>query len=97
MGIKKKAGNSVIIKPDQAGSVSRTLNTVETAEKANYKTVVSHRSKDTVDSFIADLAVGIESPIIKCGIHGKERTSKLKRLEHIWNKVKKPEMAKLNI
>ncbi|NIO43974.1 MAG: hypothetical protein GTN36_00245 [Candidatus Aenigmarchaeota archaeon] len=96
-GIKKKAGNGIIIKPDQVGSVSRTLNTIEIAKKANYKTIVSHRSRDTTDTFIADLAVATESPIIKCGIHGKERTSKLKRLVQIWNKVKKPEMAKINI
>jgi enolase len=96
MGIKKKAGNGIIIKPDQVGSVSRALNTIETAKKANYKTIISHRSRDTKDTFIADLAVGTRSPIIKCGIHGKERTSKLKRLVQIWNNVKKPEMASLH-
>ncbi len=94
LGIKKKAGNGIIIKPDQIGLVSKTLETIKIAKKANYKTIVSHRSRDTTDSFIADLAVGTESPIIKCGIHGKERTSKLKRLVEIWKKVKKPEMAK---
>jgi len=97
IGIKKKAGNGIIIKPDQVGLVSKTLETVKIAKKANYKTIVSHRSRDTIDNFIADLAVGTESPIIKCGIHGKERTSKLKRLVQIWNKVKKPEMSKLFI
>jgi enolase len=97
IGMKKKAGNGIIIKPDQVGSVSRTLETIKTAKRAGYKTIVSHRSRDTTDSFIADLAVGTESPIIKCGIHGKERTAKLKRLEEVWNKVKKPEMAKLNL
>ncbi len=95
LGIKKKAGNGIIIKPDQVGLVSKTLETIEIAKKAGYKTIVSHRSKDTTDSFIVDLAVGTESPILKCGIHGKERTSKLKRLIQIWNKVKKPEMAKI--
>jgi enolase len=96
LGIEKKAGNAVIIKPDQAGLVSKTLETARIAKKANYKTVVSHRSRDTTDSFIADLAIGIESPIIKCGIHDKERTSKLNRLIELWKKVKKPEMTKLN-
>jgi len=95
LAIKKKAGNGIIIKPDQVGLVSKTLETIKIAKKAGYKTIVSHRSRDTNDSFIADLAVGIECPILKCGIHGKERTSKLKRLVHIWNKVKKPEMAKI--
>jgi len=97
LGIKKDVGNSIIIKPDQVGLVSKTLETIRIAKKANYKTVVSHRSRDTTDSFIADLAVGTESPIIKCGIHGKEREVKLNRLVEIWNKVKKPEMTKLNL
>jgi enolase len=96
MGIEKKAGNAIIIKPDQVGLVSKTLETIKIAKKANYKTVVSHRSRDTVDSFIADLALGTSSPVIKCGIHGKERTSKLNRLIGLWSKVEKPEMAKLS-
>ena len=96
LGIEKKAGNAIIIKPDQVGLISKVLETVEIAKKANYKTIVSHRSRDTTDNFISDLAVGIEAPVIKCGIHGKEREAKLKRLIVIWNKVKKPEMAKLN-
>ena len=96
IGIKKGVGNSIIIKPDQVGLVSKTLETIRIAKKANYKTVVSHRSRDTTDSFIADLAVGTGSTIIKCGIHGKEREAKLNRLIEIWNMVKKPEMAKLS-
>jgi enolase len=96
MGIRKKAGNAIIIKPDQVGLVSKALETIKIAKKANYKTVVSHRSRDTTDSFIADLALGTSSPVIKCGIHGKERTSKLNRLIGLWSKVEKPEMAKLN-
>jgi enolase len=95
LGIRKKAGNAIIIKPNQAGNIFKTLETVKIAKKANYTTVVSHRSCETNDNFIADLVVGIESPIIKCGIYGKERTSKLDRLVEIWNKTKKPKMAKL--
>jgi enolase len=96
MGIRNKAGNAIIIKPDQVGLVSKALETIKIAKKANYKTVVSHRSRDTIDSFIADLALGTSSPVIKCGIHGKERTSKLNRLIELWGKVEKPEMIKLN-
>jgi len=95
LGIKKKAGNAIIIKPNQAGTITRTLETVRIAKKTNYVTVVSHRSCETEDSFIADLAFGIESPIIKCGIYGKEREAKLKRLIKIWNKTEKPKMTKL--
>jgi len=92
LGIKKKAANAIIIKPNQAGTVSRTLETVRIAKKANYVTVVSHRSCETNDSFIADLAVGIDSPIIKCATYDK---AKFKRLIAIWNKTKKPKMASL--
>jgi enolase len=94
-GIKKGAGNAIIIKPDQNGLVSRTLETIRIAKKANYSPIVSHRSKDTMDSFIADLAVGTSSPVLKCGIHGKERVAKLDRLMEIWKHVHKPEMAKV--
>jgi enolase len=76
--------------------VYKTLETVKLAKKARYATIVSHRSCETTDSFIADLAVGTESPIIKCGIFGKEREAKLDRLVEIWEKVKKPEMTTLS-
>lgn len=95
IGVKKKAGNGIIIKPDQAGTVSRTLKTVKLADKAKFTTIVSHRSGETMDSFIADLAVGIASPLIKCSIHGKERKSKYDRLIEIWKKTKNPKMNSL--
>ncbi len=94
-GAKKNAANSIIIKPDQVGTISKTLITVETAKRLGYKTIVSHRSGETGDTFIADLAVATESPLIKCGIAGGERVSKLNRLIEIWNGIKKPKMAKL--
>jgi len=97
IGIKRKAGNAIIIKPDQVGTVSRTLETVKIAKKANFKTIVSHRSRDTTDSFISDLAVGVESPIIKCGIYGRERKAKLDRLIEIWDKIENSRMSKLFI
>lgn len=94
-GAKKNAANSIIIKPDQIGTVSKTLVTVETAKRLKYKTIVSHRSGETSDSFIADLAVATESPLIKCGVSGGERVVKLNRLIEIWNGIKKPKMTKL--
>lgn len=97
LGIKEKACNAVIIKPNQAGTVSRTLETARIAERAGYVNVVSHRSGETEDDFIADLAVGISAPLIKCGIYGKERAAKLDRLIKIWNEIENPKMAKLNI
>lgn len=95
LGTKKKAGNAIIIKPNQAGTISRTLETISLAKKARYTTVVSHRSCETKDSFIADLAFGIGTPLIKCAARGKEREAKFKRLEEIWKRAKKPKMAKL--
>jgi len=97
IGIKKKAGNAIIIKPNQAGTVSKTLETVKIAKKAGFATIVSHRSCETRDSFIADLALGTEFPIIKCGIYGKEREAKFKRLIELWNKIENPKMTKLNL
>ena len=94
MGIKKKAGNGIIIKPDQAGTISRTLKTVKLADKEKFTTVVSHRSGETMDSFISDLAIGIGSPLIKCGIYGKERKAKHDRLIEIWDKTKNPTLSK---
>ena len=93
-GVKMRAGNGIIIKPDQAGTISRVMKTVKLADKAKFKTIVSHRSGETMDAFIADLAVGIGSPLIKCGIHGKERKAKHDRLIEIWKSVKKPELIK---
>jgi len=95
IGVKKRAGNAVIIKPDQAGTVSKTLKTIKIAKKSGLVTVVSHRSIETNDNFISDLAVGIESPLIKCGVYGKERESKLNRLIKIWKKIKNPKMCNI--
>lgn len=97
LGVKNKAGNAIIIKPNQVGTVYKTLETVKIAKEANFTTVVSHRSCETEDDFIADLAVGIESPIIKCGIYGREREAKLNRLVEIWKRTKKPRMRKIFI
>ena len=96
-GVKMKAGNGIIIKPDQAGTISRVLKTVKLANKAKFKTIVSHRSGETMDDFIADLAIGIGSPLIKCGIYGKERKAKHDRLIEIWKKTKNPKLGKVFI
>ncbi len=94
-GIEMQATNAIIIKPNQAGTVSRALEVAELAKKNKIMPVASHRSGETKDSFIADLAVGIGAPLIKCGIYGKERTAKLDRLKEIWKELKKPKMAKV--
>lgn len=78
--------NSVLIKPNQIGTISETIMAIETARNFNYKTIVSHRSGDTCDSMIADLAVGLNSCFIKTGsLSRAERTSKYNRLLQIEN------------
>ena len=94
MGIEKKACNAIIIKPNQAGTMTRTLKAVKMANKARYTTVVSHRSCETDDTFISDLAVGTGSPVIKIGAHGKD-VLKLGRLVKVWKMARSPKMAKL--
>jgi len=94
-GIKLKSGNAIVIKPDQVGTVHQTLKTVELANKNNFTTVVSHRSGETTDSFIADLSLTTKSKFIKCGIFGKERESKLKRLLELSKLIGSNRMVKL--
>ncbi|MBN1159738.1 MAG: hypothetical protein JXA43_00680 [Candidatus Diapherotrites archaeon] len=87
-GIGMKAANAIIIKPNQIGTITETLRTVEIAKRQNYQIVFSHRSGDTCDTAISQLAVGTEAQIIKCGIIGGERTSKLNELIRIEETLK---------
>lgn len=87
IGIDMKSGNAVIIKPNQIGTVSKVLETVKLAAENEFHIVVSHRSGETCDTFISDLAVGVGASLIKCGIMGSERVCKLNRLIEIWNKI----------
>ncbi len=81
MGADKGAANAILIKPNQIGTVSETLEVIEFARQRGYAAVVSHRSGDTEDSFIADLAVGTAAGQIKTGAPARsERTSKYNRL-----------------
>lgn len=66
-GIQKEAGNAILIKPNQIGTVSETLNVINLAKQNGYASVISHRSGDTEDDFIASLAVGTSSGQIKTG------------------------------
>ncbi|MFW5902441.1 MAG: phosphopyruvate hydratase [archaeon] len=79
-GIKKKACNTVLIKPNQVGTITDTKKTIEKAKEDEYTTVISHRSGETNDSFIAHLAIAEDIPIIKTGITGGERIAKLNEL-----------------
>ena len=78
---KKKACNAVIIKPNQIGTVSETIEAAKLAKSYGWKIMVSHRSGETMDDFIADLAVGIGADFIKSGAPSRpERLAKYDRL-----------------
>ena len=80
-GIQEGVGNAILVKPNQIGTVSETLNTIDLAQKAGYGVIVSHRAGDTEDSFIADLAVASNAGQIKAGSACRsERTAKYNRL-----------------
>jgi enolase len=81
--IKEDSINGVIIKPNQNGSLLETKKVVDLAKKNGIIPIISHRSGETMDSTISDLAVGWQIPIIKTGILGKERFAKLHRLLRI--------------
>ncbi len=83
-GIDSKIANAILIKPNQIGTLSETLETIELAQKNGYKTVISHRSGETEDTFIADLAVATCSGQIKTGsLSRSERMAKYNRLLRI--------------
>lgn len=87
-GIKLKACNSIIIKPNQIGTLTDCFETVKLAKKHKYVPVISHRSGETLDNTIAHLAVAWDIPFIKIGIVGKERIAKTRELIRIEKKVK---------
>jgi enolase len=83
-GIEKGIGNSILIKLNQIGTVTETLETIDLANQAGYTTVISHRSGETEDSFIADLAVGVNSGQIKTGSMSRsDRIAKYNQLIRI--------------
>ena len=83
-GIEKGAANSVLIKVNQIGTLSDTLDAIDTAHKAGYSAVVSHRSGETEDTTIADIAVAVNSGQIKTGAPARtDRTAKYNRLLRI--------------
>jgi len=87
-GISKGIANSILIKPNQIGSVSETMLTVRLAQRNGYKCVMSHRSGESEDAFIADFAVALNCGEIKTGSTARgERTAKYNRLLEIENEV----------
>lgn len=87
-GITLKAANSILIKPNQIGTLTETINAINMAKRAGFTTVMSHRSGETEDAIIADLAVGLGTDQIKTGsLSRSERTSKYNRLLEIENEL----------
>lgn len=83
-GIGRGVANSILVKLNQIGTVTETLDTIEMAKEASYSTVISHRSGETEDSFIADLAVGVNAGQIKTGsLCRSERMAKYNQLLRI--------------
>ena len=92
-GIQKKAANAALIKPNQIGTLTETLEAVSIAQNAGYRAVISHRSGETEDSFIADLAVATAAGQIKAGAPCRsDRTAKYNRLlrieEHLGRRAR---------
>ena len=83
-GINKKAGNAILLKANQIGTITEMIKTITVARKNKYRMVISHRSGETADTFIADFAVGLNIPFIKTGSLSRgERIEKYNRLMKI--------------
>jgi enolase len=82
--IQEKSCNGILVKPNQVGTISETLKVIKMAKEAGWKTVISHRSGETADNFIADFAVGVGGDFVKFGAPARgERTTKYNRLMKI--------------
>jgi len=89
-GIKEKSANSILIKVNQIGTLTETLDVIQLAKKNNFSTIISHRSGDTEDTFIADLSVATQSTQIKTGsLARSERVAKYNRLLRIEEQLGK--------
>ena len=87
-GIEQKAANALLVKVNQIGSISETIEAVKLAQSAGFHTVMSHRSGETEDTIIADLSVAMASEQIKTGsLCRGERTAKYNQLLRIEDKL----------
>ncbi|MEK6830500.1 MAG: enolase C-terminal domain-like protein [Nanoarchaeota archaeon] len=85
--IKNKSINAIVVKPNQIGSLIKVKEVIDIAKKFKIKIIISHRSGETLDTTISDIAVAFQCDFIKTGIYGKEREAKLKRLINIERKL----------
>lgn len=87
-GFAEHAANAILIKPNQIGTVSETLDVIRLARENGYRHILSHRSGETDETFIADLAVATEAPLIKTGAPSRgERVAKYNRLLRIAEEI----------
>jgi enolase len=97
-GIQDGIGNSILIKLNQIGTVTETLAAIDMAKQAGYTTVISHRSGETEDSFIADLVVGINGGQIKTGsLSRSDRIAKYNQLIRIEEELGKKAQISENV
>jgi enolase len=83
-GIREKVANAILIKLNQIGTLTETLKVIEIAQKARYRTIISHRSGETEDTIISDLAVGTHAGQIKAGAPSRtDRVAKYNQLLRI--------------
>ncbi len=95
-GIKENSANSILVKPNQIGTLTETLRVISLAKKSNFNTIISHRSGDTEDTFIADLAVATQSSQIKTGsLARSERVAKYNRIIRIEEELESVKMARM--
>jgi enolase len=89
-GLEMKISNAILIKPNQVGTLTETMDCIDLAQKNNYQVVISHRSGETNDDFIADLAVAVNAQFIKAGAPNRgERVAKYNRLSEIEEELRK--------
>lgn len=92
-GIKNEAGNAILLKANQIGTITEMIKTVTLARKYKYRMIISHRSGETEDTFIADFAVGLNLPFIKTGSLSRgERIAKYNRLMKIEEELRRKEI-----
>ena len=96
-GIQQEVANAILIKPNQIGTITETIDVINLAHKNGFKTIISHRSGDSEDTFIADLAVATNSSQIKTGsLARSERVAKYNRLLRIEEELgSSAKMAKI--
>ena len=86
LGIQSQAGNAILIKLNQIGTITETLDTINLAKQSGYETIISHRSGESEDTTIVDLAVAVNAGYIKTGsLSRSERIAKYNRLLHIFD------------